>query len=182
MVSNSSVNIQDVCSLWSDLPDLHESSTVGTVGRRRGGKSFNMWKHWCRIMQPCYDHSNTFESWELIHNDKINHFTAGLMPFLPCRLVHFQKDKRNTRLWVDEALLKTRLRGSDRPAFCIWRDRGEPQLCVWCHSSEFHQSRTGPNTSESRTHNCLPPLKKHRWDFRNRASLGSERRKLFWDV
>lgn len=76
-------------------------------------------------------------------------------------------------------LNKTRLR--DRPAICIWPDRGERQLCVWCHSSESHQSRTGPNTSESRTHNCLP-LKKHRWDFKNRASLSLERRKLSWDV
>lgn len=46
---------------------------------------------------------------------------------------------------------------SDRPAFGIWPDRGERQLCVWCHSSESHQSHTGWNTSVSRTHNCLPP-------------------------
>lgn len=57
---------------------------------------------------------------------------------------------------------------SDRPAFGIWPDRGERQLCVWCHSSESHQSHTGWNTSVSRTHNCLP-LKKHRTDFKNRA-------------
>lgn len=63
----------------------------------------------------------------------------------------------------------------DTPAVCIWPDRGERQLCVWCHSSESHQSRTGPNTSESRTHNCFP-LKKHRWDFKNMISLSSERR------
>lgn len=56
--------------------------------------------------------------------------------------------------------------GKDRPAIGIWPDRGEPQPCVWCHSSESHQSHTRWNTSVSQTHNCLP-LRKHSGKFTN---------------
>lgn len=105
------------------------------------------------------------------------HFTRmGLSPIVPCILVKKKTQKTKTRLWVDETWHwpKTALNWRNRPAFCIWPDRGGQQLCVWYHSSEFHQSHTGRNTSESRTHNCLP-LKKHRWDFKKRPCLSFDR-------
>lgn len=110
--------------------------------------------------------------WSLQHvrlmgtNGKNKFTTTMLVTFLPWKdaLIFF---KRTNRIMVSGPKTMAASR-SDRPAFGIWPDRGERQLCVWCHSSESHQSHTGWNTSVSRTHNCLP-LKKHRTDFKNRA-------------
>lgn len=129
-------------------------------------------------MQPRYDHSNTSESWESIHNDeKQLHNWADAISLMQIG-AFLKKVKHGSGYGWMRRDVKIKNKASnhwDTPAVCIWPDRGERQLCVWCHSSESHQSRTGPNTSESRTHNCFP-LKKHRWDFKNRISLSSERR------
>lgn len=74
MLENNKVNIQDIfCfrSVSSDL-HLHMSFTVNWVGAEGGeaGRNHYTKEHWCRIMQPCYDHSNTSESWESKQNDR----------------------------------------------------------------------------------------------------------------
>lgn len=121
-------------------------------------------------MQLGYDHSNALESLESMHKTKLHDVTNTIFP-MQFGAVFPHKHKKLVMGGWGEARRK-KLNGApsheDRPAFCIWPDRGAPLLCVWCHSSESHQSHTGWNTSVSRTHNCLP-LRKYIWNFKNMA-------------
>lgn len=124
------------------------------------------------IIPTHQNHGNQYTMIKQLHN--------WGTPFLPCNWCIPKKTKQKKHKkppyrygWMRGNLkIKKYHRARDRPAFCIWPDQGERQLCVWCHSSESHQSHTGRDTSESRTHNCLP-LKKHSWDLKNRTSLSS---------
>ncbi len=111
--------------------------------------------------------------WSLQHQNHENHntmtrnsFTTGLTLFFHANWCILGKNKKV--MGGSDMTGKTKKQATelDRPAFCIWPDRVERLLCVWFHSSESHQSHTGRNTSESRTHNC-PPLKKHKSNFKN---------------
>lgn len=137
MVSNNTVNIQDIFAFRSDSPDLHlhESSIVdwGRAGGGGAGGNHYTWEHWCRIMQPCYDHSNTSESLESIHNDEkqLHHNWAGAI--YPCILVHFQ-GQTVSRLWVDEEWREKTTEGTKpQRQTCILhltRSRGTTAVCV----------------------------------------------------
>lgn len=143
-LSNTTVNIQDIVSLRSGSPDLHESSIMDWVGAGVGKAGKNHLTSRNTLVQ-----NHAAMLWSLKHirimwiktrwqkTSQLSHCSMQIWCIFK---------KRHGHGWGG-AWLKLAPSHRDRPAFCIWPSRGERQLCVWCHSLESHQSHTGRNTS-----------------------------------